>query len=165
MTGTRRSAAGTLAALAVLSAVASAAPAHAQPPGFPDASAAKEVPADKYRHPSPDPTDQNDIFFDTVDGVSCLIGETTMCSGELPGLPDQPGCPAVTQADINAPYRFVWMPGPCIAPGYDVLNPGEQVTNSPVNVTCIAEANRLLGCIDTVHFHGFVLQPSGSFVF
>ncbi|MFG1934461.1 hypothetical protein ACGFK1_28040 [Mycobacterium sp. NPDC048908] len=160
----------TAAAAAVITATTVAAPAGAAPPGFPDLNGFTEVgtPASYTR---PDPGSNGYAYFSTPEGISCSIGSTKWCGGNLPGVPagTGAGCPSVLQtnemASRSEPFKFTTSDRPCDAPTDPVLNPGQKLTFEAYGTTCVVGGGGLTACIDSWHDHGFVLQPSGSWVF
>ncbi|PQM44511.1 hypothetical protein C1Y40_05331 [Mycobacterium talmoniae] len=89
------------------------------------------------------------------------------CSGNIPGIPDDndPGCAHLGATGIHGPYVFTRGIGDCPPfPGWiAVLEVGQSVSDN--NISCVVGAGNLTACIDPVHNRGFVLQPSGSWVF
>ena len=119
----------------------------------------------------PDRASSGYAYFSTPDGISCSIGSTKWCGGNLPGVPtgNDIGCPSVVQtnemASRSEPFKFSSSDRPC-APATDpVLNPGQKLTFEAYGTTCVVGSAGLTACIDSWHNHGFVLQPSGSWVF
>jgi hypothetical protein len=150
--------------------------AAAEPPGFPDVKSFTPVDPRPYLggglgHPS------INFHFATPDGVLCRWqGQypsnpnafvDVRCSGNIPGIPDDgsPGCAQLGSVGIHTPYVFTRGLGTCPPfPGWiNVLDVGQSVSDN--NVTCVVGAGSLTACIDDVHNRGFVLQPSGSWVF
>jgi hypothetical protein len=159
------------AAIAALLTVASApTAATAAPPGFPDLNNFTEVP-DPGSYTRPDRGSSNYAYFTTPDGISCAIGSTKWCGGNLPGIPAATGagCPSVTQtnemASRSEPFKFTTSERPCAAPSDPVLSPGQKLTFEAYGTTCVVGDGNLTACIDTWHDHGFVLAPSGSWTF
>jgi hypothetical protein len=150
--------------------------ATAEPPGFPDVKAFAPVDPGAYiggglGNPS------INFHFATPDGVVCRWpGQypsdpnayvDVRCSGNIPGIPDSggPGCAQVGSIGIHTPYVFTRGLGTC-PPFPDwirVLDVGQSVSDN--NVTCLVGTGNVTGCIDDTHNRGFVLQPSGSWVF
>lgn len=161
--------------------------ATAAPPGLPDLNAFQ--PVDPATYTARWRGGGAGITFHTPDGLGCgwaLSPDTRPedhisagCSGPIPGLPDtaprgQDGCATVGTANAFpsgaaspsdlSPYRFYQ--GTCIPAQYQtspVLNVGQKFTAN--NTTCLVGADRLTACIDPILNRGFVLQPSGSWVF
>ncbi len=156
-----------VAALAVGPAVPSA---EAQPPGFPDLNAFTEAPAN-LDFSRPDRWANGYAFFRTPDGLSCMIGGVRRCSGPVPGLPVEYGeCAVVLQtheeSSRSTPFRFEKSVEGCPPPADELLNVGQKLTLTANNTTtCVVGEDRLTACIDGNGKHGFVLQPSGSWVF
>ena len=156
----------TIAGLAVLPSTASA---HAQPPGFPDLDAFTEAPANLH-FSRPVRWASGYAFFRTPDGISCMVGSLTRCSGPLPGLPAETNgaCPLVLrtyeQATRSAPFRFETTTDGCKPTTDDLLDVGQKLTfTASDTTTCVVGVDRLTACIQ--NDHGFVLQPAGSWVF
>jgi hypothetical protein len=144
--------------------------AAAQPAGFPDLNQFTAVDAGPYVRPFSyaERWANGYLFFRTADGISCAIGGSSWCTGDLPGRPDQPaGCGNVQSdgGDATRPFVFGSKEGPCVPSTDPVLGAGQKVTNAAFGITCAAGSDGLTACIDTRQEHGFVLQPSGSWVF
>lgn len=170
---------------AALGVVATPPVAAAQPPGFPDVDDFTPVNAQGYlvQHSRRGQLGSVDntyytVDFMTADGVGCAwnyerpgssqpVIPEILCAGNIPGIPDTvpgrsgPGCGKVS-----------WMPGgfgfgrywpQCGPYTTHVLSAGQKLET--VNATCVVGAESLIACIDTVDNQGFVLQPSGSWVF
>jgi hypothetical protein len=158
-----------LMAAAGLTVVPAAQPAKAQPPGFPDLDAFTEAPADLDFSRSAKSADGY-AFFRTPDGLDCMVGSLTRCSGNLPGLPagEFGACAVVLQtyqeATRGEPFRFQASEQGCRPSADQLLAVGQKATFTTHGVTtCVVGAERLTAC--TNGDHGFVLQPSGSWVF
>jgi hypothetical protein len=67
--------------------------------------------------------------------------------------------------DATRPFVFGSNEGPCVPSVDPVLGAGQKVTNTALGITCVVGEDSLTACIDTRTDHGFVLQPSGSWVF
>lgn len=146
----------------------------AAPPGFPDLDAFTPVDPAPYVGGGYGAPSIN-FHFATPDGVLCRWQYSTSpnsyvdirCSGNIPGIPDDGGwgCAQLGATGIHGPYVFTRGIGDCPPhPGWiGVLDVGQSVSAS--NVTCVVGADRLTACIDSVRDRGFVLQPSGSWVF
>lgn len=153
---------------ASLCAVAGPPVAAAEPAGFPDLAAFTEVPsgpqfsrADKWAN--------GYAFFRTPDGLNCMAGSLVRCSGALPGLPagDYGDCAAVVQTHAAAvggePFRLE-RASDCTPEPDTLLDVGQKLTaTTNYTTTCVVGRDRLTACIKDGH--GFVLQPSGSWVF
>lgn len=150
--------------------------ASAEPPGFPDLNGFSEAPAASYTMGWD--RGSKTIGFSTANGVDCNFGapknpngdnQEISCWGPLPGLQDVP-----VHGGDSGPCDFgtvnqrgiAHTKGACkdASPGRKILNPGQKVSYG--NVTCAAGDDGLIACIERVSpERGFVLQPSGSFVF
>jgi hypothetical protein len=158
--------------------------ASAVPDGFPDVSQYTETTADYIKRSTQAGSDKTFAAFRTPDGLlDCMLirSNSAGCSGTSPG--SIPGFPA--DAPLGNSEGM-----PCLAPhvgfggqqnltdpaspgsfpidsycseGSDlpVLPVGQKVTLGPT--VCLAGENRLTACTDGTH--GFVVQPSGSWVF
>ncbi|MET0474979.1 MAG: hypothetical protein ABW001_10105 [Mycobacterium sp.] len=143
--------------------------AQSQPPGFPDLGTFTEAPAGvDFSHP--EKSADGYAFFRTPDGLHCMVGSLVRCSGDLPGLPagEFGACAVVVQTHSAAvrgePFRFQTTADGCQPSAYQLLAVGQKATFTTTPVTtCIVGAERLTAC--TNGDHGFVLQPSGSWVF
>jgi hypothetical protein len=143
-------------------AACSSAPGSAEPPpNFPDLSAFTAV----------DPHDPKLTYtsFVTPDQISCVLDHGTeksiVCSGDIEGLPASvtgSGCPAVRKAG-DAPYAFERSATECVSDRAMPLAAGRKFVAK--NGTCAVGDGGLVACIDADKKHGFVLQPSGSWVF
>jgi hypothetical protein len=161
-----------LAAVALATGVAvvpADATANAQPPGFPDLTAFTDAPTNLH-FSRPDRWASGHAFFRTPDGLSCMMGSLTQCSGALPGLPAGVGaeCAEVLQtadeATRSEPFRFETPTDGCPTSTEDLLDVGQKLTfTTNYLATCVVGEGRLTACIQ--NGHGFVLQPSGSWVF
>lgn len=144
--------------------------AEAQPAGFPDLNAFTAAPTN-IDFSRPDKWANGYAFFRTPDGISCIIGSLKQCHGPLPGTPagDYGTCPMVIQtyeeASRSEPFRFDKSDGPCLPPSDNLLDVGQKLTFAAYGTTCVVGENRLTACIDSMHNHGFLLQPSGSWTF
>ncbi|CPX56774.1 Uncharacterised protein [Mycobacteroides abscessus subsp. massiliense] len=146
----------------------------ADPPGFPDLNAFAEVPAADYTQSwgRGAPT----VNFSTAEGIDCgftapktLDGQNQLihCDGPLPGLQDvtAKGSGPCDSGSVNQ-FDISHTKGACadVKPHRKVLGPGQKVSYG--NVTCAVGGGGLIACIERVNpERGFVLQPSGSFVF
>lgn len=164
--------------------------ATAAPPGFPDVNAF--VPVDPqphiYRHyRNGDYGDMSAldrlVKFSTPDGVSCFynyilpaaanpaLNAGINCWGNIPGIPDAvpdsggPGCAKVSWAFLSNEFVLDRHGGHCppFPAGIGVLNPGQKIETG--NATCMVGEGALVACVDPTKDRGFVLQPSGSWVF
>ena len=141
---------------------------HAEPPSFPDLAAFTEAPL-SVDYSRPDKWANGYSFFRTPDGLNCMAGSLVRCSGPLPGLPvaEFGGCAEVRQtheeADDGTPFAFAR--GSTCRPEPDqLLDVGQKLTlTGNYTTTCVVGPDRLTACIRAGH--GFVLQPSGSWVF
>ena len=141
---------------------------HAEPPGFPDLTAFTEAPL-SVDYSRPDKWANGYSFFRTPDGLNCLAGSMVRCSGPLPGLPiaEFDGCAEVRQtheeADHGEPFAFA-RSSTCRQEPDQLLDVGQKLTlTGNYTTTCAVGPDRLTACIRAGH--GFVLQPSGSWVF
>lgn len=158
-----------LIAAAGLAAIGSIPSALGSPPGFPNLDAFTEVPAGvDFSHP--EKSANGYAFFSTPDGLHCMVGSLTRCSGNLPGLPagEFGACTVVLQtygqATRNEPFRFQTSADGCNPTVDQLLAVGQKVTFAANHTTtCVVGAESLTAC--TNGEHGFVLQPSGSWVF
>jgi hypothetical protein len=143
-------------------AACSSAPKTAAPPAnFPDLSAFTAV----------DPNDPKltSTSFVSPDQISCVLDfgpqRSIVCSGNLEGLPDSvtgSGCPAVRKAN-DASYAFERSGPECVSDRAMPLAAGRKFVGK--NGTCAVGDGGLVACIDSDNKHGFVLKPSGSWVF
>ena len=168
---------GTFAVLALGSCHTVPGTATAAPPRFPDLNAFQPVDPGPYTMHFG--RGGGGVFFATPDGLQCGWGSlangpadhvTAECDGPLPGLPDTApvgsgGCERVGVASAQhsdlGPYGF--FQGTCPVITAPVLNVGQKITAA--NTTCVVGADRLTACIDPILNRGFVLQPSGSWIF
>jgi hypothetical protein len=160
---------GVLVSVAALAYVPHAPRAQAQPPGFPDLNAFTEAPA-SLDFSRPGRLANGYAFFRTPDGLSCMIGSLVRCSGPLPGLAgaEFSDCAFVLQsyedAQRSEPFRFEKSTDGCSPPTDELLAVGQKATFVSNDTTiCAVGAGQLTACIR--NDHGFVLQPSGSWVF
>ncbi|MGH3638000.1 MAG: hypothetical protein ACRDUX_03120 [Mycobacterium sp.] len=158
-----------LASATMLTGVPSAPQARAQPPGFPDLNAFTETPASQD-FSRPDRSANGYAYFRTPDGLSCMVGSLVRCSGPLPGLAgaEYGDCALVLQsyeaARRSEPFRFEKSTDGCPPPTDELLAVGQKATFVSNDTTiCAVGAGQLTACIR--NDHGFVLQPSGSWVF
>jgi hypothetical protein len=139
------------------------------PAGFPDLNNFREV-ADDASFVRADPGFNGYLFFRTPDGITCAMGSSKWCSGNLPGVPESTAgsCAFVEQTNDEAsrsqPFKFDHGTNQCEPPSDKLLNVGEKLTGT-YGTTCVVGEGSLTACIDTWHDHGFVLQPSGSWTF
>lgn len=141
---------------------------HAEPPGFPDITAFTEAPL-SVDYSRPNKWANGYSFFRTPDGLNCMAGSLVRCSGPLPGLPTAEfgDCADVRQtyeeADAGEPFAFA-RAGACRQEPDQLLDVGQKLTLAGnFTTTCVVGPDRLTACIRAGH--GFVLQPSGSWVF
>jgi hypothetical protein len=151
--------------------------ATAAPPKFPDINGFQAV--DPGRYTTLFGRGGGGIFFATPDGLQCGWASladgpqdhvSAGCSGPLPGLPEgaprgRYGCEYVGTASSMpsdlSPYGF--FDGTCPVITSPLLNAGQKITSA--NTTCLVGADRVTACIDPILDRGFVLQPSGSWIF
>jgi hypothetical protein len=168
--------AGTVTALALGCSHAAPGIAKAAPPNFPDLNAFRPVDPAPYTATA---HAGGAAYFATPDGLQCSLPNpakpgdrvSASCDGPLPGLPaDAPvggdGCSAVgtptsLPTDLG-PYSFQKGTG-CPIITSPLLNPGQKITKA--DITCVVGVDRLTACIDPILNRGFVLQPSGSWIF
>jgi hypothetical protein len=168
----------------VLGAVFAPSIAAATPPGFPDVNAF--APVDPRPHiynilSGDHMQDVSDVRvrFATPYGVACLWSYATSetvysnmeCIGNIPGIPDSVpdngglGCARAGQlsgwSNEIALDRH-WGSCPPFLP-IASLDVGQKIETG--NTTCVVGDDSLIACIDPAHDRGFVLQPSGSWVF
>ncbi len=149
----------------VLAACSSTSELPAPPEGFPDLSAFN-------------PVDRNDFklggtAFVSPEQISCLLDygphKSVVCGGNIDGVPATAtgsGCPEVRKPDdgpSDAPYVISKPDGECVTSRSMPITTGKKLKGD--NSTCVVGKNNLVACIDADHKHGFVLQPSGSWVF
>jgi hypothetical protein len=142
--------------------------ASAQPIGFPDLTRFTDADAGHYTRPFSyaERWSSGYLFFTTPDGINCAIGGSSWCTGDFPGRPDDPGACDSVQRDGDAATRsfaFGSNYGHCIPTTDALLASGQKLTNAAFGTTCVVGEGRLTACIQ--NDHGFVLQPSGSWVF
>lgn len=154
--------ASTVTAVA-LTACSQAPEAPRPPEGFPDLSAFTAL--------DPDDSGSTLPHFTTPKYLGCAVdfgeSESIVCSGHLPGLPESTvgtGCTTVRRADStsrDAPYVFA--PSGCAPSKAMQVQPGRKIVGE--KGICALGEDGLVACIDADFKHGFVLQPSGSWVF
>jgi hypothetical protein len=143
-----------------------ASPASAKPPtGFPDLSSFTAVDPEDYH--------VSGTSFISPDRIDCVLDfgphEVTVCSGEIPGMPvsaQGSGCAWVHKADpaaTDAPYVLEHSDDACATSLARPIQPGKKLVGK--NGTCAVGDGGLVACIDSDNKHGFVLKPSGSWVF
>lgn len=142
--------------------------AAAQPIGFPDLTRFTDADPGHYTRPFSyaERWANGYLFFTTPDGINCAIGGSSWCTGEFPGRPDNPGACDSVQRDGDAatqPFAFGSNDGQCVPTTDALLGSGQKLTNTAFGTTCVVGEGRLIACIQ--NDHGFVLQPSGSWVF
>lgn len=142
--------------------------AAAAPPGFPDLDAFTDAPA-HLTYSRPDKSANGFSFFRTPDGLSCMVGSLIRCSGSLPGVPvaEYGDCAAVYQtyeaASRSEPFRLE-RAGECQRATDELLDVGQKLTfDTGYSTTCVVGRDQLTACIS--NDHGFVLKPSGTWVF
>jgi hypothetical protein len=169
-----------LAVAAAIAVTAIATPkASALPPGFPDLNAFTAV--DAKSHIVRYQRGGADISFATPDGVQCSWAALqdpnahtdVRCFGHIPGIPafvpdnGGSGCATVAQsgglADSTMLYVFTRGGGYACPAVPTSLRVGEKISSS--NITCVVAAGNVTACVDQMINHGFVLRPSGSWVF
>lgn len=160
---------GATFALAMLG-VLTAGPTAADPPGFPDPTRFTDVDEARFVRPAShaERWENGYLFFRTADGVSCAIGGSSWCTGDFPGRAHRPGsCDNVQNdgGDATRPFVFGTNDAVCTSSTDPILEPGQKVTNTVFGITCLAGSDKLSACLDTRNQHGFVLEPSGSWVF
>lgn len=163
----------TLRALAAIAFVAAAGvvplpTAAAQPAGFPDLTRFADANPGDYTRPFSyaERWANGSLFFTTPDGINYAIGGSSWCTGNFPGRPNTPGvCDSVQRNGdaATAPFDFGSNDGQCVPTTDALLASGQKLTNTALGITCVVGEGRLSACIQDEH--GFVLQPSGSWVF
>ncbi|HME17816.1 MAG TPA: hypothetical protein VKG83_20625 [Mycobacterium sp.] len=167
-------------AATVIAAVSLVTPkASALPPGFPDPNAFTAV--DAASHIVHYPRSGAAVIIATPDGVQCSWGvpggpdshTDVRCSGNIPGIPvsvpddGRAGCATLGKSggSMGATYLYVFdrRGGSTCPPFPATLTVGQKI--SATNITCVVAAGNVTACIDPIVNHGFVLQPSGSWVF
>ena len=149
-----------------LCACASPAPIKPKPPQrFPDLNAFTAVDPSKYR--------VGGRAFVSPEQISCLLdrgpNKSIVCGGNIDGIPASltgNGCPDVRKPDdgpSDRPYAITRPDGECVTAKYVPIQAGRKLSGG--NGTCVVGENNLVACIDKDMKHGFVLQPSGSWVF
>jgi len=159
-----------VAAGAALVSVSALPSAYATPDGFPDPNGFAPVDATAFVRPFSyaERWASGYVFFRTPDGISCAIGGSSWCTGAFPGLSaeQQSPCASVRQgADGSAPFRLESSDQPCVQTNDKVLEPGQKLTNTIYEITCMVGDGNLTACVDTRNNHGFIFQPSGSWTF
>lgn len=157
-----------IAAVGLVLAACSSTPTTASPPAtFPDLDAFTTVDAGDY-------DDLGDTkFLSPNEEVNCLLDRGThqsvICLG-FPGVPDSvagTGCSMVRKADDSGgdvPYAITRTDSGCVtARSVKPMNAGRKLVGK--NATCVVGKDELVACIDADNRHGFVLRPSGSWVF
>jgi len=142
--------------------------ATAQPAAFPDLSQFTAADAGRYVRPFSyaERWANGYLFFKTPDGISCAVGGSLWCTGEFPGRPaGRGGCDSVRHDGGGSPQPFAFASNDtaCVPTTDAVLGVGQKLTNVVFGITCVVGEGRLTACIQ--NDHGFVLQPSGSWVF
>ncbi len=154
--------------------------ANAEPANFPDLSGFA-VATDTHQGAFQQ-TAQQVVKFATPDGLRCSIGAlgglapSVRCYGPIPGIADVPlkiDPSAAEPCDFGVARLIAANPGaissfrgecPTDLADAALLAPGQKVSAGPA--TCGVVAGGVTACIDkTDGGHGFVLQPSGSWVF
>ncbi len=140
---------------------------YAAPPGFPDLDAFSAVdPAPYVEHglkvsrigfTTPTMTCTWDYLQDR--NAHVVAG----CRGTIVGIPADARQSEAGSSCDGVGSTFIRGSGHCPSPeDYPRLRPGHKLT--AVNTTC-AVTDDGVACIDPVVNHGFVVQPSGSWVF
>lgn len=149
-------------------AACSSTPTTASPPAnFPDLDAFTTVDAGDY-------DDLGDTkFLSPNETVNCLLDrgshKSVICLGfqGIPASVEGTGCPTVRKADDSGgdvPYVITRSGSGCVtARSVKPMTAGRKLVGK--NATCVVGDNQLVACIDADNRHGFVLQPSGSWVF
>ncbi|WP_309224189.1 hypothetical protein [Mycobacteroides sp. CBMA 326] len=148
--------------------------ATAEPAGFPDLNTFADVPAQAYiqKWPRSAPT----VSFSTEEGINCGFGapetpnednQFAFCDGPLPGLQNVParGSGPCDIGSVNS-FGISHTQGACedARPNWKILSPGHKLSYG--NITCAVGRGPVVACVERIaHKRGFVLQPSGSFVF
>ncbi len=164
----------TFLVLAALTPSVSTPIALAEPPGFPDLNTFVEVPASQYV--TAGSRGMTFIGFSTAEGINCGFsnpdspdGQNQLihCAGPLPGLQDVPATGSgPCETGVASQVAITHSKGSCadVKPTRKILGPGQKITHGMV--TCAVGNGPLVACIDRFGpERGFVLQPSGSFVF
>ncbi|MEV0673629.1 hypothetical protein [Mycobacterium sp. NPDC050441] len=151
---------------AIVLAGATAGRADAAPPGFPDLDAFSAVNPAPYvvhglkastvRFTTPTMTCGWDYRPDHNDHV------VAVCRGTIVGIPAEVPQSEIESSCDGVSSSFTRGRGPCLPEDYPRLAPGHKLT--AVNTTC-AVTDDGVACIDPIVNHGFVVQPSGSWVF
>ncbi len=143
--------------------------ANAQPPGFPDLRQFKEVDAAQFSRPFSYPERWANVysFFRTPDGLNCAIGPSSWCNGDIPGLPSSRDrvCASVHQEGDDQRFVFDSDNTKCDPTHDKLLVSGQKLTDPLTGTGCVVGEGRLTACINAQGDRGFVLQPSGSWVF
>jgi hypothetical protein len=167
-----------MVAAAIAATVLATPKASALPPGFPDLNAFTAV--DAASHIVHYPRSGSDVVIATPDGVQCSWGVAggpdphtdVHCSGHIPGIPasvpddGRTGCARLGKSGgaVGATYLYVFDRHAGSCPPFPVtLTVGQKI--SATNITCVVAAGNVTACIDPIVNHGFVLRPSGSWVF
>lgn len=170
------------ACLAIASATTFPALAYALPNGFPDLSQFTETTVEHIKRSTQASSFDSFASFRTPDGLVCQAysGSSAGCWGSsldaIPGFPaEAPNSSGETMPCLVPSVTFGGVrmltdpPSPgafqiashCDESRAPVLPAGEKVTLG--STVCIVGENRLTAC--TGDNHGFVIQPSGSWVF
>lgn len=160
-------------------------PAYALPDGFPDLSQFTETKVEHIKRSTQASSIEAFAAFKTPDGLMCMAyrGGSAGCWGSPPDA--IPGfslnTPQDTEETKPCPVQAVGFGGRTTVTGppdpgsfrFDsicaesqtlpVLPVGEKLTLG--NTICVVGENRLTACTDAEGTHGFVVQPSGSWVF
>jgi hypothetical protein len=155
-----------LAVLAFGLAACSSAPGRAEPPpNFPDLNTFATVDPEDYH--------VSGTSFVSPDQIDCVLDfgphAVTVCNGVIPGVPASvpgSGCVSVRKAEpvnADAPYVFQRSGRECASSRASPISAGKKLSGK--NGTCAVGDGGLVACIDADNKHGFVLQPSGSWVF
>lgn len=158
----------TIVAMVVLGGTTLIPQATAQPAAFPDLSQFTDADSGQYVRPFSyaERWANGYLFFKTPDGISCAIGGSSWCTGEFPGRPARHGgCDSVQHdgVDSSQAFAFASNDSACLPTTDAILGVGQKLTNTTFGITCVVGEGRLTACIQKEH--GFVLHPSGSWVF
>lgn len=149
-----------------LTACSSAPELPAPPDGFPDLEAFTAVDREDFKL-------GGGQSFVGPEGIRCRLDfgphNSVVCGGNIDGIPDSVtggGCPEVRKpqdGSSDAPYVISRPDGECVTSRSMPIATGKKLKGD--NSTCVIGDDNLVACIDADHKHGFVLQPSGSWVF
>lgn len=152
------------------------------PPNFPNLAEYVDTnPNYAYRNMVGHPSADDPLQFNTPGGLGCKLGSVIECAGgsnSMPGIPSDTYRPdgsnefysyTVHTAPPAGFFRFEQQHNSAIEPGpYHVLPAGQKLTHPIYDSTC-AVTEQGVACISGIDSdgqrHGFILQPSGSWVF